>query len=584
MEHFIDDLSKRLTTAVSRRNMLSIASRTLFGALVTHTGIGRLWAGSTSTSAGGVGSSSCGAVQKSIQLAFPDPTKYRNHGQYVSNVAGSVSVAQDVSLITESCSGCIVSQFGRGVPTDQQQSCGSIVQPSNSCSSTSVAVQQQVQTASVLGLSAAPEAWSDPKQFQTFLFLVESMLGCTLGSSAIPLTAIQSQTALSATASIGAVSQTAIQAQTSLSATVASTTNICSTPSVNYCGPGNSLENGYISSTYISYAACLNETCFQHDNCYGEQCPPITRECDFTAQTANCDKPLLAACLGTGACTTSQLLDPSNPLAFLGTTVVCSLVSCLSGNVSLTTPLGKICAAQNQIRSALSQCQGSTSQCLDCSGTGEACGNRCCPCGQSCVNGTCTCAPGQTFCESGTTSTCCPPGTICSNGSCITCSSGTTPCGGVTCCSSGETCCGETCCATDQICSNGTCVPNCPSGETPCGSVCCSSGQTCSNGQCTSCGSTNILCGTRCCSPDTVCCPDSTHSGGYNCFGSGSICCPGRGVSCPQGALGNPQCCFQTCCYGATMCCQAPNSNEGWCCPTTSRCGDGTFGNTCLAL
>jgi hypothetical protein len=39
MDHFIDGLSKRLAPAVSRRNMLSVTARTLFGAFVAHTGI-----------------------------------------------------------------------------------------------------------------------------------------------------------------------------------------------------------------------------------------------------------------------------------------------------------------------------------------------------------------------------------------------------------------------------------------------------------------------------------------------------------------------------------------------------------------
>src|ERR1700756_986253 len=101
MEHFVDGLSKRLAYAVSRRDMLSITSRTLFGAFVTSTGVGKLWAGSTSTSAGDMGSPSCGAVQNAVQRAFPDPTKYSHHGAYVSSAAKSVSAAQDANMITD---------------------------------------------------------------------------------------------------------------------------------------------------------------------------------------------------------------------------------------------------------------------------------------------------------------------------------------------------------------------------------------------------------------------------------------------------------------------------------------------------
>src|SRR5215471_21484429 len=102
MEQFIDDFSKQLAKAVSRRDVLSIGARTVFAAFVSSTGIGKLWAKarSTSTVPGDVGSLSCGAVQQSVQLAFPDPTKFSNHGAYVSAVARSVSAAENAKLVT----------------------------------------------------------------------------------------------------------------------------------------------------------------------------------------------------------------------------------------------------------------------------------------------------------------------------------------------------------------------------------------------------------------------------------------------------------------------------------------------------
>jgi hypothetical protein len=499
VEQFIDHLSKQLAKTTSRRSILSITLRTVSAAIVTSTGIGKLWA-QTSLLPGDVGSSSCGVVQEAIQLAFPDPSRYKNHGAYVSSVANSVSAAQSANLITSACSGCIVSQFARGVSVEQQQSCGTIVQPTQNCSSKVIA-KMQIQTAAVLSLGAAPNAWSDPQEWNLLVQLTDGILGCQIEQGASVSAAVATAKVLSAA---------------TVTANGTDPVTSCSTPGVNYCGPDNSLQNPSLS--LINYAPCLNTACFQHDNCYGEQCPPIARECDFTAQTTQCDNPLLAACMGSGTCTPTEI---SNPSTLPGTSLVCGLVSCFTGTLPLDTPLGNICASQNSIRSRQSQCQGTTSQCLDCSGVGEACGSVCCPCGQSCVDGSCTCAPGQTFCVAtgSTASTCCPAGTICSDGSCITCSSGAAPCG-TTCCSSGETCCGTKCCSSGQTCSNGVC----------------------SNGVCTD----------STCPPGHPCCV--SFYGQPGCTGPGYYCCPGGFGACPVGT---------TCCgealgtsASALACCQ----------------------------
>src|SRR5215469_141976 len=154
MERFIDSLSKQLAKTTSRRSMLSITSRILFGTFVTSTGIGRLWA-QTPGSPGGPGSSACGAVQKVVQLAFPDSIKYSNHGQFVSSVAHSVGAAENANLITGTCSDCIVSQFAQSISVSDQQPCGVIVPPAQSCTQTGI-TPSQVQTAAILSLGAAP--------------------------------------------------------------------------------------------------------------------------------------------------------------------------------------------------------------------------------------------------------------------------------------------------------------------------------------------------------------------------------------------------------------------------------------------
>lgn len=469
MERFIDNLSKQLARTTSRRSMLSITARTLFASFVSSTWIGRLWA-QAAGSPGDVGNSSCGALQQAVQLAFPDPTRYKNHGAYVSSVAHSVSAAQNASLITDACSGCIVSQFAQSVPLDQQQSCGTIVEPTQNCSSTGIATLQ-IQTATVLSLAAAPNAWSDPSQWVLLIQLTEAILGCQISSSNGEVSS-----------SIASVAVTQNQATS------------CLSPRVNYCGPDNSIQNPVLSR--VAYAPCLNAACFQHDNCYGEQCPPITRECDFTAQTSQCDSPLVATCLGIGNCTQAELDDPSTVLENF---LVCTIVQCLTA-IALPSALNGICITQNLFRSVLPECSETTSQCLDCTGTGEACGSICCPCGQSCANGSCQCGPGLTACgtncctglqqccpstsievlphccEGGDIccgTTCCTFGERCSNGSCVPCNP-----------ADGDTPCGITCCPSGQRCLNGSCVTNCPSGETPCGTICCPFGETCSNGSC----------------------------------------------------------------------------------------------------
>src|SRR5215471_17919621 len=167
MEQFIDDFSKQLAKAVSRRDVLSIGARTVFAAFVSSTGIGKLWAkaSSTSTVPGDVGTTSCGAVQQSVQLAFPDPTRYSNHGSYVSSVARSVSAAQEANLITNACFGCIISQFAKTIPTSDQQSCGAIVPPTTVCSSTAIS-SAQLETATILALQSAPNAMGDGASFE----------------------------------------------------------------------------------------------------------------------------------------------------------------------------------------------------------------------------------------------------------------------------------------------------------------------------------------------------------------------------------------------------------------------------------
>jgi hypothetical protein len=73
---------------------------------------------------GDVGSQVCGDVQIEAQEAVIDGMPYANHGQMVKAAANVVSPYLEGEEVTEECSSCIVHQFARRVPIDEQESCG----------------------------------------------------------------------------------------------------------------------------------------------------------------------------------------------------------------------------------------------------------------------------------------------------------------------------------------------------------------------------------------------------------------------------------------------------------------------------
>ena len=512
MDHFIDDLSKRLANAPSRREMLSITSRSVIAAFISSTWIGRLWANTTSTSAGDVGSSSCGAVQKAVQLAFPDPTKFKNHGAYVSSVARSVSAAQDANLITDGCSGCIVSQFAQSISVPEQQLCGSIIPPTILCSNSDVS-STQIGVAAVLALAAAPNAMGDVASYTLLLEVSQNILGCRFDTSNVEPT----------------------DANSSFNVFAQAATDSCAATGVEYCGPGNSANPGLpLGIGIIKVPQCLNEACCVHDNCYAEVCEPSI--CDFTSNTT-CDNPLLATCLGFDSCSRETILGDQGAL------FVCQIVTCLLLPTSIPISVAGLtlnCADIQRNRLSNPQCQ---QPCV---------GSSCCPSGETCttsttevpgaVNGVC-CPTGQTAC--GSSSTCCPP----------------------------SQCCGTTCCSSGQLCSSGQCVTSCPQGIPPCGNICCASGQTCSNGQCvaTTCPPDYVPCGGGggCCNPGAVCCEN--YLGQFGCGFVGGSCCS-NGASCPP----NTTCCLgptiggAACCLPGEICCPGTLNISPYC--TSATC------------
>jgi hypothetical protein len=73
---------------------------------------------------GDVGSPECLEVQIDAQDAVADGFPYRNHGQMVNTAARVTSQAEQAGEITAECASCIVSQFARRIPIDEQELCG----------------------------------------------------------------------------------------------------------------------------------------------------------------------------------------------------------------------------------------------------------------------------------------------------------------------------------------------------------------------------------------------------------------------------------------------------------------------------
>jgi hypothetical protein len=607
MEHFIDDLSKQLAKTVSRRDMLSITSRTLFTAFLASTSVAKLWGRMSPESSDDIGTTTCGGVQKTIQLAFRDPSAFQHHTAYVRAVAQSVAAAGD--LITEDCSECIVEQFAKSVPISQQQPCGPVVMPTQFCWQTG-ATAEQIRTATVLAMHAAPDAWSDDQQFDLLLVLAEEILGCLFD-----VTAPQPSATQVATASVMASAVSTAPPPPVIGPH-------CETPGVKYCGPTNSLEHPGLPAV----APCLNEACFSHDNCYSEHC--ISGPCFFTPQTARiCDDSLLVACQ---ICSFGSASDP----LFGNSIFVCQTITCLMGgpvcdpNAQPNLQSKIACISQNRycedqltIRGNIAQCNQTAAQCSSCDGrspcgsiAGQGCcvSQFCCPCGQTCANGRCQCGPGQIGCDLH----CCPSGGTCCPGPTVDvlpfcCAAGQTCCGatccdpgvvccGTTCCAPGQTCkngtctscpagqiaCGSTCCASGLSCSNGQCV--CPTGQPMCGTICCPAGETCQNGTCTGCPTGQIACGSTCCASNQTCCFQESN-GLFGCIPSTAVCCPtnrGYTETC-NGSFGEfccpPGCCFAEFAGAGATCCSTyiGITPQGQCCGAGWSCCPGVNGGCC---
>lgn len=74
---------------------------------------------------GDVGTGQCYKVQLAAQQAVSDGGPYKNHGALVRTAAAVVSSAEFALEITAECSSCIMNQFARGIPIEEQAPCGS---------------------------------------------------------------------------------------------------------------------------------------------------------------------------------------------------------------------------------------------------------------------------------------------------------------------------------------------------------------------------------------------------------------------------------------------------------------------------
>lgn len=73
---------------------------------------------------GGEGTYECRKIQLEVQVAVAGGGQYKNHGQLVSTVTHRLGEAVTAGEITDECTACVITQFARGFPTEEQTPCG----------------------------------------------------------------------------------------------------------------------------------------------------------------------------------------------------------------------------------------------------------------------------------------------------------------------------------------------------------------------------------------------------------------------------------------------------------------------------
>jgi hypothetical protein len=74
-----------------------------------------------------VGSQECGIAQQAAQDTVASGGPYKNHGQWVKTAVQEANLYLYDGTITEECHGCIVNQFAKNIPVEEQESCGPVV-------------------------------------------------------------------------------------------------------------------------------------------------------------------------------------------------------------------------------------------------------------------------------------------------------------------------------------------------------------------------------------------------------------------------------------------------------------------------
>jgi hypothetical protein len=480
MEHFIDDFSKRLGKAVSRRDVLSIAARTCFATLLTSTGIGKLWAIGTTTLTSSQVCPACGTCQQCNTAAGKCGQECENP----CTTAVLCSTAQQFPPYV-TLQSFLAEQF----TSASEPQALVLIEPS--------VTQVDVLSTQFTG--------PDPDVSATLFFTKNSG-----GSNAYGVKFQNGTPQYGYFVGVGGQIEEVLPpyqvTSTALGSSAGSATEI---PGTNTVRPG------------ITNAPFASQTTNK---------PRCTAICELTCNAVFdevCDK------LEAAGCAEAALVSPIAPLiCYLAVVGVCQL----AGN----TLCPNICAAECECGAGEQPCgSGCCGACQSCSNgqcvpmqcpagyscsstTGTCtcdnfCGTNCCSSGQTCSNSTCLCAPGETPCGP----TCCPMGTICSGGTCVTCPEAEV--------------CGTTCCPPPGVCLNGTCntstCGSCATSFCGCGGVggtaiCCPSGYYCADpGEGLCCPDGDLHCCGTCCPAGMSCCCNNPL-GNFVCCSPSETCTP----------------------------------------------------------
>ena len=472
MEHFIDDLGKRLANAVSRRDMLSITARTFSAAFLSSTGIGKLWASSNANPNSTQVCPSCGTCQQCN-------TKAAKCGQDCENPCTAAVLCPTAQQFPPyvTLQSFLSDQFTFASEPQALVLIEPSVAQATVLSTTYTGADPSVTanlyfTETSAGYSAYALTYSNgAPQFGYFvaangqlqqvlppyqLSLSPSSASTTVNRDSSTSTIASAKGASNAcSSSCDLLCNSAGKAACAVLVTAVCAELVVALPAAAICG----LVLGGICETGLTGA-----------------CPNICKGfCGCPVGQQSCPSGCCGACqiCSNGQCVPNLCLDgyscSNGALGTDATGIGLSALACTCTNFCGTT-----CCSSGQT------CMND--QCVaSCPSNTIACGAACCSSGQTCTSGQCvtsTCPAGYVTCGSG--GGCCNPGEVC----CIN-PFGQPGCGpvGTYCCSTGFGACpiGTTCCG---VFTGPTSFENlcCPSGTT-----CCISGE---NASCLGPGST----------------------------------------------------------------------------------------------